>query len=49
VTISGTPKSAGDYDVTIVEKRIRKITIKVGPPKNVFTTPIMDLITKRRT
>ena len=49
VTISGTPKSTGDYNVTIVEKRVRKITIKVGPPRNVFTTPIMDLITKKRT
>jgi hypothetical protein len=33
-TISGTPRKPGDYEVTIVEKRTRKITIHVSKATN---------------
>jgi hypothetical protein len=48
LTISGTPHRPGNYEVTIIEKRAKKVTIRVGQPRSVFTTPIMDLMTGKR-
>jgi hypothetical protein len=51
--ISGTPRKAGEYELTVVEKRtgekrVSKVTIRVDPGLSMWSRPLWHVLTGKR-